>query len=231
MRSLIKNGFKYVLFFSFTILMCYVIYNKTPMKKTSISSINLTGIDNLMIVAHPDDETIWGGSHLIDDKYLVVCITCGVNRTRVEEFKKVMSISKDSYIMLSYPDKTNNKRDDWSKVYSNIEKDLEKIMKLKKWKTIVTHNSDGEYGHIHHKMTHNIVKSIYDNGEVEGTLYFFGKYYNKNNIELYKDTLEEISPKNKDIKINKMIEVYKSQSFIKSYFNQMFEYENFQKYM
>ena len=49
-------------------------------------------------------------------------------------------------------------------------------------------------------------------------------------IDLYKDTLEKISFKNKDIKINKMIEVYKSQNFIKSYFNQMFEYENFQKY-
>ena len=26
-------------------------------------------VDNLMIVAHPDDETLWGSSYLIKDKY------------------------------------------------------------------------------------------------------------------------------------------------------------------
>lgn len=230
MRSLIKSVFKYIIFFAFTIFMCFIIYEKTPLKPTNISSVNLNGIDNLMIVAHPDDETLWGGSHLIDDNYLVVCITCGTSRTRVEEFKKALSISKDAYIMLSYPDKTKNKRDDWSLVYSSIEKDLEKIMKLKKWNIIVTHNIDGEYGHIHHKMTHNIVKSIYDKKEFSGDLFFFGKYYTKKNIDLYKDKLIKIKSKNKEIKVNKMIEVYKSQSFIKSYFNQMFEYESWQKY-
>ena len=40
-------------------------------------------VDNLMIVAHPDDETLWGSSYLIKDKYLVVCITCGNKRVRV----------------------------------------------------------------------------------------------------------------------------------------------------
>ena len=29
---------------------------------------------NLMIVAHPDDETLWGGAHLIEDNYYVVCV-------------------------------------------------------------------------------------------------------------------------------------------------------------
>ena len=31
--------------------------------------------ESLMIVAHPDDETIWGGSHLLKGHYLVVCLT------------------------------------------------------------------------------------------------------------------------------------------------------------
>ena len=33
--------------------------------------------ESLMIVAHPDDETIWGGSHLINGNYTVLCITNG----------------------------------------------------------------------------------------------------------------------------------------------------------
>ena len=58
------------------------------------------GIDKLMIVAHPDDESFWGGAHLLEDDYLVVCITCGPVKRRVEEFKKAMAITKDEYIMI-----------------------------------------------------------------------------------------------------------------------------------
>lgn len=36
-----------------------------------------------MIVAHPDDETLWGGSHLIDDNYLVVCMSNGWHKKEV----------------------------------------------------------------------------------------------------------------------------------------------------
>lgn len=37
--------------------------------------MNLSGIDKVMVVAHPDDETLWGGMHLLKNKYLVICLT------------------------------------------------------------------------------------------------------------------------------------------------------------
>ena len=142
-----------------------------------IEILDLTNVDNLMIVAHPDDDYIWGGSHLIDDDYLVVCITCGVKRVRALEFKKAMDKTGDKYIMLGYPDKTNGKRDNWDLVYDDITKDLKKIIEYKNWNIIVTHNPDGEYGHIHHKMTSNIVTSL-----TGDNLYYFGRYYKKDDI-------------------------------------------------
>ena len=93
--------------------------------------IDLKGINKLMIVAHPDDDFIWGGSHLLDDDYLVVCITCGVRRVRVLEFGKAMDKTNDKSLMLGYPDKTNGKRDNWDKVYSDITADLKKIIEYK----------------------------------------------------------------------------------------------------
>ena len=128
--------------------------------------------DKLMIVAHPDDETFWGGAHLIEDNYLVVCITCGTVKRRVEEFKKAMSITNDKYIMLGYPDLTKGKKDDWSKVHVNIKSDLEKIINYKNWEMIVTHNPYGEYGHIHHIMTNRMVTELSD----KDVLYYFGYY-------------------------------------------------------
>ena len=230
MRGILRMSFKYIVFFIFTIIMCYFIYeNTTPIEKDP-SKLNLKGIDNLMIVAHPDDETIWGGAHLLEDNYLVVCITCGPNKTRVEELKKALNISNDKYLMLGYPDKTNGKKDNWDTSKEGITKDLTKIITYKNWKNIVTHNEDGEYGHIHHKLSHKIVKSIYEKEKIQGKLYFFGKYYKKTDIDLYKDTLTPISESSKNIKVNQMIDVYKSQSFITSMFGHMFPYENWQEY-
>lgn len=226
-----KQILKYVVFFIFALFMCYFIYQKTPCAYNDISQIDLSKANSLMIVAHPDDETIWGGAHLLEDDYLVVCITCGGKRNRVEEFKKALAISDDQYLMLNYPDKVHGKRDEWKKVKPNIKKDLEKIMRLKHWDKIVTHNKQGEYGHIHHKMANRIVTSIYEAGNVKGNLYFFGKYYKKKDIDLYKDDLVSISEKEKRVKINQMIEVYKSQSFIKNAFGHMFDYENWIEYI
>ena len=49
--------------------------------------------DNLMIVAHPDDETLWGFNKLEKKKFLVVCVTCGRNKIR-EKFLQNISLSK-----------------------------------------------------------------------------------------------------------------------------------------
>lgn len=53
--------------------------------------------ESLMIVAHPDDETIWGGSHLINGNYTVLCITNGNNKKRKKEFMNVTSTSCNIY--------------------------------------------------------------------------------------------------------------------------------------
>ena len=50
--------------------------------KKIIDGLNLKGIDSVMFVAHPDDETIWGGAHLLKKHYLVVCLTNGNNKVR-----------------------------------------------------------------------------------------------------------------------------------------------------
>ena len=43
-----------------------------------------------MIVAHPDDETLWGGAHLKSGNWFVVCLTNHFTDVRKNEFKSVM---------------------------------------------------------------------------------------------------------------------------------------------
>ena len=194
-----------------------------------LSNLDLEGINKLMIVAHPDDELLWGGSHLIDDDYLVVCITCGPNITRVNEFKNVMNKTNDEYIMLGYPDKRLNIRSNWTDEKDDIYNDIYNIIQLKDWNLIVTHNKNGEYGHEHHKMTHEIVLDVYNDLNRTDDLYFFGKYYTKSRLNKLSVKPHRISDENLKKK-TKLIDIYKSQSFIKERFSQMFAYEDWVKY-
>lgn len=148
-------------------------------EKTDYNELNLDGIEKLMIVAHPDDEMLWGGAELLKDDYLVVCVTCGSDNRRVKEFETVMNRTKDAFVMLGYPDKTNGERDNWDTVRDAIIEDIENIYKLKNWKEVVTHNPEGEYEHIHHKMTNTIVTDAVDHDR----LYYFGKYHSKRDLE------------------------------------------------
>ena len=203
-----------------------IYYHHTYEIHPDFKKIKLDGYNKLMIVAHPDDEILWGGSGLIEDKYLVVCITCGTKKSRVYEFVNVMHETNDKYIMLGYPDKTNGERDNWETVYDDITKDINEIVNLKDWEQIVVHNPDGEYGHQHHKMTSAITTEVVSNKDV---LYYFGKYYSKKTI---KEHYEELVPmKNKILeKKKKIIGMYHTQSFIQTTFDQMFPYENWIPY-
>ena len=216
---------KVIIFFILTLFsFCLVLFSKIYLRKNGLFRFHdWNNVERLMIVAHPDDETLWGSEELLKNKYLVVCITCGTNKKREKEIEAALKISKDRLIVLDKPDKVRGKRSDWKHYKKQIEYELKYVIKKKKWNTIVTHNPEGEYGHIHHKITSNIVTKVY-NKEKIGKLKYFGKYYSKKRINQNKFA-REIPEDIYDMKIE-MIDSYKSQSFIKNRLNQMYKYEN-----
>ena len=117
-----------------------------------------------------------------------------------------MSIMKETHnqgLMFDYPDKTNGQRDKWLHVKQKIKKDITYILNKKAWAMVVTHNPLGEYGHIHHRLTSQIVS-------IEATnqnLYYFGKYYKK---EACSSCIKEDKSKNYDKKMQ-LIQKYASQ--------------------
>lgn len=180
---------------------------------------------NLMIVAHPDDEILWGGNQLIKDKYMVVCVTCGTSEVRDAEFKSVMKETGDSYKLLGYVDTiAPNKADNWSNFYFSIQKDIKKIIDSKDWNKIVTHNPDGEYGHIHHILVNRIVTEV----APKKKLYYFGKYYTKD--ELAKNNnIESISDESYNKKIE-LLNLYTSQKDTIDYHIHTIKYEKIISY-
>lgn len=230
---------EYVLFFLMSIFITFILISIPPASKINVyaqsdisneftENINIEKAKNLMIVAHPDDETIWGGDHLLEEDYLVVCVTCGTNKTRDKEIKKALSISDDELIKLGYPDNPGGIVNDWKNYKEYIENDLEKIITMKEYDKIVTHNPDGEYGHIHHKMLNKIVTRVSLKNNLSDKLYFFAKYYTKENMNYNEQ--KKFPIKNYDTKMYQMVKVYKSQSFIETSFSHVMGSEKFQKY-
>ena len=152
---------------------------KEDATKKYLDTLDLKGIDRLMIVAHPNDESLWGGAHLAKDRYLVVCLTNAntYHLTRYKEFKYAMNVAGSPSIMLNYPDYVNRRRVSWEPYKNRIEHDIQTLLRYKNWKEIATHNPEGEYGHPHHIGTSNIVTSAAKKEHDFDRLYYFGRYY------------------------------------------------------
>lgn len=179
----------------------------------------------LMIVAHPDDEALWGGAHLADGGYFVLCLTHGKDSKRKKEFDNVMKASRNIGLMLDYPDEIKGVRSDWSNVKGMMAKDLNVLMKYKKWSQVVTHNPEGEYGHLHHKLTNKMVTQAYYCVYQSENLYYFGRHYNVKTLPTVAATLPRVSDTSLSFK-RMYLQYYVSQAVCVAQHDHMSPYEN-----
>lgn len=98
---------------------------------------------------------------MIEDDYLVVCMTRGNDPVRSAEFKSVMEATGDKYLILSYPDKIGKDRSSWNYWKKDMEADITTVLNYKDWKQVATHNADGRVRPSHHQMTHQLVAEAY----------------------------------------------------------------------
>jgi len=132
-------------------------------------SSNKKKFNKIMIVAHPDDELIFGGAELIKNKgYKVICITNQNNLQRRKEFIALMNDLKQGYELFDHTDNMNMKN-----VKEEYKEYVEKILTTNKIEKIVTHNKKGEYGHNFHRAVHNMVNEICVKNKLDDKLYYF----------------------------------------------------------
>lgn len=196
-----------------SIVWYYLYYRELYYSDKIITGNNHVKFDKLMIVAHPDDETIFGSRQLIEEPgWKVVCITNASNKsanqfslinadTRINEFITIMTELDCAYEIWDYED--NGCNANWHK--SIIDR-LSTLVNNRKYNKIVTHNLDGEYGHVQHKKISQIIHKINP-----PNLYVFNKGTTKNP---YID------------KINKLLSIYQSQKIAVEKFYEYVYYQN-----
>ena len=181
--------------------------------KEMLDELPLSNCTKLMVVAHPDDETLWGGAHLTEGGWFVVCLTNGYNEVRKNEFYEVIKESGNVGLILKYPDLVGGKRSDWATSKPQIAKDLDLLMKYKHWGMVATHNPDGEYGHIHHKMTSRLMTECYYKNCWGNNLYSFERYYSARRLPSVEASLRKVPQSSVDKKVE-LLKIYKSQSHV-----------------
>jgi hypothetical protein len=128
-------------------------------------------IKSLLVVAHPDDETIFCGGTMLyfpKWKWQVVYMTKGNGNAPNEEFEKAMLAFKKNGV-----DITSYKSLGQEKLKKGASEE-EKTTLESKWKEaldkqgfspdiIFTHNEKGEYGHEDHKLLNKVVREYSSN--------------------------------------------------------------------
>jgi len=110
----------------------------------------------LMVVAHPDDEVLWGGEYLIKEGHNVhVVVTSTVNRKTQIRYEEFLAVQEH----LGFHGEFLDGRDSITSpgLESHIQQRIYTLICGKNWERIITHGAEGEYGHPHHQMVHDAV--------------------------------------------------------------------------
>jgi LmbE family N-acetylglucosaminyl deacetylase len=109
-----------------------------------------------MIVAHPDDESLFGGEALTSSGgWTVVCVTNGTNEQRRREFAAAMSSIGANYTILGHFDHLGS-----GNFSSRLDQQLKELLDEFPYEMVVTHNERGEYGHPQHRAVHRVVRRL-----------------------------------------------------------------------
>lgn len=131
----------------------------------------------LVIVAHPDDETVWMGGFLIQNKNnwntTIISLCRRDDKDRAPKFRKVCKFYKArSFISDLEDDKLNDIRLD------EITKRIKKFAE-KNYDYIFTHGKNGEYGHKRHIDVNAAVQQMIEANDLSAKKIFYFAYAKK----------------------------------------------------
>ena len=119
-----------------------------------------------VIVAHPDDETLWAGGTILTHpfwKCFIVCLCRGSDHERAPKFYQALKIYKSEGSMGDLDDGPEQKPLEDKEIGQTI---LD-LLPARHFDLILTHHRTGEYTrHIRHEETNKAVIRLWDMGKI-----------------------------------------------------------------
>jgi pentatricopeptide repeat protein len=145
-----------------------------------------------IIIAHPDDETLWAGGNILlhpEWNCFIVCLCRGKDTDRAPKFFNALKILKSEGVMGDLDDGPDQKPLD----NLSVEQTILDLLPENSFDHLITHNPNGEYTrHLRHEETGKAVIHLWGSGKIStGELWTFA--YNDNNKEYYPKPVENSS--------------------------------------
>ena len=118
----------------------------------------------LVIVAHPDDETIWMGGKIIHEKNWDWTIVSLCRKDDLDRKPKFFKICKELNARAFISDLDDEHSEKKIESLDEVIKRLEPIVHDKKFDIVFTHGESGEYGHNRHVEVNEAVKKMFEEG-------------------------------------------------------------------
>ena len=115
-------------------------------------------MSKVVVTAHPDDEILWAGGFLIRNPGTTV-ICCSVPR---HDSIRAWKFFDACYALDAKPRLLPSTESSPDQLLTHLES-----IDLSQYDLIVTHNSEGEYGHLHHQCVHEYVVSNWKDKKIQ----------------------------------------------------------------
>jgi len=122
-------------------------------------------IDALVIVAHPDDETLWMGGYILENQeweWHILSLCRSMDADRAPKFKKVCA-ELGAQCKITDLDDEHLQPLEINEVIQKIKSNIPK----QSFDYIFTHGENGEYGHLRHKEIHLAVKKMIETKKIK----------------------------------------------------------------
>jgi len=142
-----------------------------------------------VIVAHPDDETLWAGGTILSHpswKWFIVCLCRRSDTERAPRFYKALKVLKSEGIIGDLDDGPEQKPLD----EKEVERAILDLLPPKHFDLIISHNPTGEYTrHVRHEEASKAVIKLWHAGKIStNELWTFA--YEDGNMEYYPRPVE-----------------------------------------
>jgi LmbE family N-acetylglucosaminyl deacetylase len=144
----------------------------------------------VVIVAHPDDETLWAGGTILCHpswKWFIVCLCRGSDTERAPRFYNALKVLKSEGIMGDLDDESEQKPLD----EKEVEHAILDLIPPKHFDLVIAHNPTGEYTrHLRHEEVSKAVITLWHADKIStNELWTFA--YEDGNKEYYPRSIEK----------------------------------------